>query len=901
MPELTRRDFVKNAALAAAALNVSTRLKASDKPEPESSSRIALHWLEETPSRFAGATCGVPWQRGSIKAGQAFALQDEKGEAIPLQSWPLAYWPDGSLKWSAHAIDLEKSIPEKLYLSPGIPVAPSKGITVNESPDRVEIDTGVIRCRIAKRGGVIIESITREGRELVRNGALVCLRQPHAQGESATIEQERFIGETSAVTVEQKGPVRAVVKLEGKHKSEAGRTWLPFVLRLYFCAGTEAFRIMHTIIYDGNPEQDFIRGLGLTFSVAMQGELYDRHIRFAGEGNGLWAEATRTLTGLRRDPGKAFRDAQTAGQVCPPIEQMPESVRDKLQYVPAFGDFFLYQPTADSFEIRKRTKEGWTWLNSAFGKRAAGLGFVGSPTGGVAFGIRNFWQSYPGGLDIRGATGDAARVTLWLWSPESRPMDMRFYHDEMGMDTYEKQTAGLDITYEDYEPGFGTAVGVARTSEMMVWALPATPSHETLVELAGLLNKPPMLVCDAAYYNSTNIFGKLWAPLDHASPARKQITDDLDWYFDFYKKEVEQRHWYGFWNYGDVMHTYDADRHVWRYDVGGFAWDNSELSTDLWIWYYFLCSGRADVFRMAEALTRHTGEVDVYHAGRFAGLGTRHGVVHWGDSAKQLRISTAMNRRFYYYLTADERVGDLLHELVDADRKLVEVDPSRKIRKQNNNGHPAHINFGTDWGSLAGAWLTEWERTGNTHYRDKIVAGMKSIANAPRRWFSGAGSYEPDSGTIYADNNQIDVSHLSSVFGLVEVNAELLQLLDVPEFERAWIEYCVLYNASPEEQAKALGEPLKNLNLQQGHSRLTAFAARHNNDAKLAARAWSEFFAGKAGLRPPSRPLKTEYIEGPNVLNPVDEAPWISTNAVAQWGLAAIENLALIGDQLPSQ
>ena len=107
------------------------------------------------------------------------------------------------------------------------------------------------------------------------------------------------------------------------------------------------------------------------------------------------------------------------------------------------------------------------------------------------------------------------------------------------------------------------------------------------------------------------------------------------------------------------MHTYDADRHVWRYDVGGYAWDNSELSTDIWLWLYFLRSGRADVFRFAEAMTRHTGEVDVHHLGRFAPLGSRHNVMHWGCSAKQLRISTALNRRYYYYLTADERVGDL--------------------------------------------------------------------------------------------------------------------------------------------------------------------------------------------------------------------------------------------------
>ena len=56
------------------------------------------------------------------------------------------------------------------------------------------------------------------------------------------------------------------------------------------------------------------------------------------------------------------------------------------------------------------------------------------------------------------------------------------------------------------------------------------------------------------------------------------------------------------------------------YDVGGFAWDNTELMPNMWLWYSYLRSGREDIFRMAEALTRHTGEVDVYHLGRFEGL-----------------------------------------------------------------------------------------------------------------------------------------------------------------------------------------------------------------------------------------------------------------------------------------
>ena len=71
------------------------------------------------------------------------------------------------------------------------------------------------------------------------------------------------------------------------------------------------------------------------------------------------------------------------------------------------------------------------------------------------------------------------------------------------------------------------------------------------------------------------------------------------------------------------MHNYDFGRHEWRYDVGGWAWANTELMPDMLLWFTFLRTGRADIFRMAEAMTRHTGEVDVYlsrafRAARFA-------------------------------------------------------------------------------------------------------------------------------------------------------------------------------------------------------------------------------------------------------------------------------------------
>jgi hypothetical protein len=481
-------------------------------------------------------------------------------------------------------------------------------------------------------------------------------------------------------------------------------------------------------------------------------------------------------------------------------------------------------------------------------------------------------------------------------------MDLRFYHDGLGLDTYEKQLEALNITYEDYEPGFGTPHGIARTSEIMLWALPATPSRDALVDFGGAVQTPPLLVCAPEHYHAAGVFGA-WSVADRSTPQKKRIEDQLDFLFDFYRKQVEQHRWYGFWDYGDVMHTYDPDRHTWRYDVGGYAWANSELSPDLWLWYSFLRTGRADVFRFAEAMTRHTGEVDVYHLGRFAGLGSRHNVQHWGCSAKQLRVSTAAYRRFYYFLTADERVGDLMRELLDADRTFLTLDPLRKVRKRPFTPKPGAlgVSFGLDWGSLAAAWLTEWERTGQPKWRDKLLAGMRSIAAMPHGFFTTGATYNPDTGAFSDDGRgEIEASHLSTLFGLPEIAVELIRLFgsEASDFERAWCQYGELYNAPREQRKAALGSDLGRLSQVGAHSRLTAYAANRRRDVDLARRAWAEF------LEPGSWPRgwyerRVTLVDGPAVLNPVEEAAWVTTNETSQWALAAIANLALIGDSLP--
>ncbi|WP_200975656.1 Tat pathway signal sequence domain protein [Echinicola sp. 20G] len=901
---LSRRSFVKNSALITSSLYMAPGIAEAFSGKNRSSKKLGpvnLHWLEKPEGIYtSGTTLGVPWPMGQVKK-ESFYLINENGKQHPVQSWPLAYWPDGSIKWSGHAISRLGKLGKDVKLMPGKGVQPEKALVVEETAEKIKIDTGLVQCNISKSGNQLIESIVRNGRQGLINGRLVLLHQDGVLGEKENITTSLFEGQIEKVAVEQQGPVRAVVKIEGKHAGTGYEAWLPFVIRLYFYAGGDSIRTMHTIVFDGDEEKDFIKGLGLRFEVPMEDELYDRHIRFAGKDRGVFAEAIRGLTGLRRDAGKAVRDAQVQGEKTPDEATFPDSVKSRLHYIPAFGDYTLSQTSPDAFSIRKRTKAGHSWLKSGFGDRARGTGYIGGPSGGVAFGIRNFWQSYPAQLDIRDAHTQNAEVTMWLWAPDSPAMDLRFYHDGMGQDTYEKQLDALNITYEDYEPGFGTAKGVARTSEMTIAVLEETPDASYFNAIADGVAVPPQLSPEPQYLHQVGVFGKIWDLPDRSTPQKAKIEAYLEDYFAFYHQQVDDRRWYGFWDYGDVMHSYDYDRHTWKYDVGGFAWDNSELSTDLWLWYYFLRTGRSDVFRMAEAMTRHTGEVDVHHLGRFAPLGSRHNVQHWGCSAKQLRISTAANRRFYYYLTGDERVGDLMREQINAVATLKAIPPTRKVSDKSvweteDDPNKVYVGFGTDYSAISAAWLTEWERTGDKKMKEKLVNSMRTIAAQPKGFFTGGSRMDLQTGEFeIQDRQRASASHLSAVFGLVEICSELVQNIDIPAFKQAWLQYCTLYNASGEEQEKELGNALGRLNLGQGHSRLTAYAAQQKQDPALAKRAWDEFFGGAAGYRFDKPAIYT--VEGEDVLRPVEEGR-ISTNATAQWGLAAIECLGLVGSEL---
>ena len=131
-----------------------------------------VRWLEsnDAPEALPGTTWGVPWPRGAVAKDASFTLASDDGRPVPVQSWPLATWPDGSLKWTAHAIPAGVGAAAPLRLEPGKPIAPATTVSVTEEPETITVNTGVIECRIRRNGNHFLDSIRRGGQLLAADG-----------------------------------------------------------------------------------------------------------------------------------------------------------------------------------------------------------------------------------------------------------------------------------------------------------------------------------------------------------------------------------------------------------------------------------------------------------------------------------------------------------------------------------------------------------------------------------------------------------------------------------------------------------------------------------------------------------------------------------------------------------
>jgi hypothetical protein len=289
-------------------------------------------------------TSGLPLPRGALHDAGAAALFGADGRETPLQAAALARWPDGSIRWLLldFACDLTASQKKRLLLryGPGTKAAAVPDpVTLRAENGAAVVTTGPLRVRLSPEAFRLLDNVwlDRNGdgrfsdaeRVTAPDGAGITLTAPDGQVFRAAESPARL-------AFEESGPLRACVRIEGRHQSSHG-TMFRYVVRLHFFRGCPFVRMHYTFIND-SPETLMaqIQSLELAFSIAG-----------------------------RRDPQIVLDGEERPGGR---LLQVDDTRYD------------LYGKPA--------------------GRRAAGWAALAGDGHGLAVGVREFWQNWPKELDV---------------------------------------------------------------------------------------------------------------------------------------------------------------------------------------------------------------------------------------------------------------------------------------------------------------------------------------------------------------------------------------------------------------------------------------------------------------------------------------------------------------------
>ncbi len=550
---------------------------------------------------------GVPLPQGVAREAETLHLTDAAGRRTESEAAFLARWPDGSGKWALLAaphFDIAPGATRTLRLAVGGP-ARGPGLVLRTTPAGVTVNTGALRFTLRRRGPLTGRIEARSGR------AWRCL----ATGLESVMTVERDAARTDyfagaaprRLEIEVSGRLRAVVAVRGEHRSSDGRTFAPYVLRFEILAGRRDLRLTHSVIYDGDPERDFVRASELRLRARV---------------------GKAALFAFGADVGRETRFPRQRAPV----------------WTPDFRHAELYQDSVTHWRLRR-----WVDLNrrEVFcreGIVADGWMELAGAGARVAVAVREFAQNHPKALSADAATGE---MRVGLYPARADRLDLRRYSDFVYPQMYEAPayTSRKPIPFDKEH---FNARGIRKTHDVLLMFNEPNPAATTLS-----WNRPLKLRWTPDYFADTGAVNPAARRFD-----RERVAAIHEW-LDFLGAAMRREGGTGYLDYFDLPHSFDWTQGRWCHDYGGLGYCNDELLPCLGLWQAFFITGREDAFTLARAMTRHVMDVDCRHIGPAAGFGSRHNVNHWGDQCHETRISQPIGKRFLYYLTGDRSVLDL--------------------------------------------------------------------------------------------------------------------------------------------------------------------------------------------------------------------------------------------------
>lgn len=600
--------------------------------EPISTELAEPRFLQNTPQETVlprYVTGGYPFPKGSVRDLTSLGIESG-GASLPVQTKPLGYWPDGSIKWAAFTFPLPTSGagastgPKVTFRDgtalpitvapPESTVAPTQALSARQLSDgAIEITNGSFQFRFNKgsewldgqHGSTsLFASAPRATVHLRRD---VSTHPPFALHiTDGALEVQTL--QISDLKLEEAGPLRAVVRLEGM---TTGKEPNRIILRATFLAGRPEVTFNHTIEFLlKDPRRSFITAINLDFPLA-QAEPAERGI-------------------------------------------VQETYDARWSYGPV-----------DS------TESGWLAIPLRNGLTVQG-------------GIRRMAETAPKAVLQRDNT-----LSFALWPDLLSPMDLRRYsnrpHRGQG-ESNDTKPDWVERVYYANQP----VVGISRTHEVRLAFHSGNPLP-SLASLAADFDSPPLLypgwetVLNAGVIlpaASQEGWKRFWTARENLARFWLYHRELYRWYGYWFYGDFRHhfREGYGWITSPKALATALATPNItlpndspvildyftsqdWAYDNGRWGRSNSEGLGNLFLQHEYLRTGNRALYFAAEAMAHYCRDVVVRHDQHLRGRGTRHGVQPWSDGNHEERQTTSTEFRLHYFLSGDGRTRDVAEKL----------------------------------------------------------------------------------------------------------------------------------------------------------------------------------------------------------------------------------------------
>lgn len=531
-------------------------------------------------------TSGIPIPKSwNAFSTDTFTIATAAGKSVPAQFVVTARWggaPDDAskpIKWvlATFQVAIPAASIEKFTLSMGgSPAAATALKIISDTATAMIIDTGAAQFTLNKSKFSLFDSVTVGGIPITQpgeNGIMVT----DANGKEYTSRNDT----PTTVRVEESGPVRLVVEVDGTLRDAGGSAMLDYIAHLYFYAGQSYVRIVQTV---GNHRQAAVNPGGSGYDVFNYNGQNSVTFRELSDGIVLYKPNGELSYLLPSEAGTKSGDVSdltvyqdSSGNAHWNRYAQP----DKAPRLGSYVKFSGYTATDGSSQVDA-------------GRHFAGWMDISDASKGVTVGLHRFWQNFPKALSA--SKGGDIQINLFP---------------------------------KEFASTYNFRVGEEKTNELFLFFHAGTAKTALALQMATRLNAPLMAMAPSDWYRMTGAV-EPYVASTKTLEARKgecNVSDDAErWeYYNDRTLVADERYT------GDY---YSSSHSLWLstaahesstdyYDFYGWSWYgnqpleqestgdgqagafNLKYNLDYGAWIHFLRSGDARWRDMADAFSKH--------------------------------------------------------------------------------------------------------------------------------------------------------------------------------------------------------------------------------------------------------------------------------------------------------